>query len=117
MGGYMLSGFNKTLVLTGALNKGASARIAETGKWWIDCTETDGMRRGGPGYKSTLHVRLVHALVRRNLQKRPDWDSQRMGPAGQPGGHDRHLPRLLRGDAGRDCACWASRSRRASRRR
>lgn len=79
MGGYMLSGFNKTLVLTGALNNGASARIAETGKWWIDCTETDGMRRGGPGYKSTLHVRLVHALVRRNLQKRPDWDSSEWG--------------------------------------
>lgn len=79
MGGYMLSGFNQTLVLTGALNRGASARIAETGKWWIDCTEINGMRRGGPGYKSTLHVRLVHALVRRNLQQRPDWDSTEWG--------------------------------------
>jgi hypothetical protein len=32
MGGYLLSGFNKALILTGALNKSAAQRIAETGK-------------------------------------------------------------------------------------
>lgn len=79
MGGYLLSGFNQSLVMTGALNKGTSQRIAETGKWWMDCTEPGGLDRFGPGFKSTLHVRLVHALVRRSLAARPDWDSARWG--------------------------------------
>lgn len=79
MGGYLLSGFNQSLVMTGALNKGASRRVAETGKWWIDCTEPGGMQRFGPGFKSTLHVRLVHGLVRRNLASKPEWDSKHWG--------------------------------------
>lgn len=79
MGGYLLSGFNQSLVMTGALNKGASRRVAETGKWWMDCTEPGGMRRFGAGFKSTVHVRLVHSLVRRNLAARPEWDSATWG--------------------------------------
>lgn len=79
MGGYLLSGFNQALVLTGALNKGAGQRIAETGKWWMDCTEPGGLERFGDGFKTTLRVRMVHALVRRNLQKRDEWDNHQWG--------------------------------------
>lgn len=79
MGGYLLSGFNQALVLTGALNKGTAQRIAETGKWWLDCTEHGGLERNGPGFRSTLQVRLVHALVRRNLSAREDWDASVWG--------------------------------------
>lgn len=79
MGGYLLSGFNHVLVMTGALNKDASLRIAETGKWWIDCTEPNGMERFGSGFKSTLQVRLVHAMVRRTLGKRSEWDAEQWG--------------------------------------
>jgi hypothetical protein len=76
MGGYLQSGFNKALILTGALNKDASQRIAETSKWWIDCTEHGGMRRGHAGFTSTLHVRMVHAMVRRHLPKNPEWKTE-----------------------------------------
>jgi hypothetical protein len=79
MGGYLLSGFNKALILTGALNKSAAQRIAETGKWWIDCTEHGGMERFGDGFKSTFHVRMVHAMVRRHLPKNPEWDNAKDG--------------------------------------
>ena len=79
MGGYLLSGFNQSLVMTGALNKGTAQRVAETGKWWIDCTEPGGLQPVGPGYRTTLQVRLVHALVRRGLDRRPDWDHGRWG--------------------------------------
>lgn len=79
MGGYLLSGFNQSLVLTGALNKGAAKRIAETGKWWMDCTEPYGMTRYGVGFKSTIHVRMIHSLVRRNLASKPQWDSSKWG--------------------------------------
>ena len=79
MGGYLLSGFNQALVLTGALSKGAGQRMAETSKWWMDCTEIDGMRRFGPGFTSTVHVRMVHAMVRRHLPERPEWDNAEYG--------------------------------------
>ncbi len=79
MGGYLLSGFNQALVMTGALNKGTSQRVAETGKWWMDCTEIGGLRRFGAGFKSTLHVRMVHSLVRRNLGGKEEWDSGQWG--------------------------------------
>lgn len=79
MGGYLLSGFNHVLVLTGALNKDTSLRIAETGQWWVDCTEHGGLDRFGAGYRSTLHVRLVHAMVRRALAKNPKWDDGQWG--------------------------------------
>lgn len=79
MGGYRLSGFNHALILTGALNKGAAQRVAETGQWWIDCTETNGLAVRGVGWKSTLRVRLVHALVRRGLANKPEWDLARWG--------------------------------------
>ena len=79
MGGYLLSGFNHALVMTGALNKGAAQRIAETGKWWVDCTEHDGLNRFGVGFKTTLRVRMVHGMVRRHLPTRPEWDSSEWG--------------------------------------
>lgn len=79
MGGYLLSGFNQVLVMTGALNKDTALRIAETGQWWVDCTEHGGLERFGPGFRSTLHVRLVHAMVRRALAKHPKWDENQWG--------------------------------------
>jgi hypothetical protein len=79
MGGYLLSGFNQALVMTGALTNGTSQRVAETGKWWMDCTERGGLERFGAGTQSTLHVRLVHAIVRRQLNQREDWDHAQWG--------------------------------------
>lgn len=79
MGGYLLSGFNQALVLTGALNQGASQRVAETSKWWIECTTPNGLARFSAGFKSTIHVRFIHALVRRNLQQKQDWDAEQWG--------------------------------------
>lgn len=79
MGGYLLSGFNHSLILTGALNKSASQRMAETGKWWIDCTEVNGLQRFGPGFKTTIHVRMVHGLVRRHLVHHPEWHGEQNG--------------------------------------
>ncbi|TEU24217.1 oxygenase MpaB family protein [Alkanindiges illinoisensis] len=79
MGGYLLAGFNQALVMTGALNKGASQRLAETSKWWMDCTAPHGLERFSAGFKSTIHVRLIHALVRRNLHRKPEWNAEHWG--------------------------------------
>lgn len=79
MAGYQASGINRTLVMTGALERGASRRVAETTKWWMDCTAPGGMLPGADGYRTTLRVRLIHALVRQRLRQRPDWDKGQWG--------------------------------------
>ena len=73
LGGYQFSGFNKTLVRTGALEKGSNKRFAETMQWAMDVISENGMDLGGVGYRSTLRVRLIHAMVRRHVAALPDW--------------------------------------------
>ncbi|OZB15615.1 MAG: hypothetical protein B7X58_06275 [Marinobacter sp. 34-60-7] len=45
MAGYQASAINQTLIKTGALEKGAQRRVAETTKWWMDCTSAGGLNR------------------------------------------------------------------------
>ncbi|GAB3127943.1 oxygenase MpaB family protein [Tsukamurella serpentis] len=79
LGGYLFSGFNQTLLRTGALEKGSNKRFAETSQWALDVIAPDGLRPGGAGYRSTLHVRYIHAMVRRHVMAMPDWDYRRFG--------------------------------------
>ena len=79
MGGYQASAINQTLVLTGALAQGAQRRVAETTKWWIDCTSAGGLTRFAPGFRTTVRVRAMHALVRRRVRAMPEWDEDRLG--------------------------------------
>lgn len=79
MAGYQASAINQTLVKTGALNKGAQRRVAETTQWWMSCIAPYGMAAQQPGYRTTLKVRVIHALVRNGLEQRPDWDAAYLG--------------------------------------
>lgn len=79
MGGYQASAINRTLVLTGSLARGAQRRVAETTKWWMDCTTPGGLSRFAPGFKSTVRVRLMHALVRQRVSALPEWDQGALG--------------------------------------
>ncbi|WP_280236966.1 oxygenase MpaB family protein [Nocardia cyriacigeorgica] len=79
LGGYLASGFNKTLLRTGALEKGPAKRFAETTQWAMDVTSTDGMRPLGLGYRSTVHVRMIHSMVRRHVGALPDWRGEEWG--------------------------------------
>lgn len=79
LGGYMFSGFNQTLLRTGALEKGSNARFAETSQWALDVIAENGLAPGGVGYRSTVRVRLIHAMVRRHVTALPDWDSDAWG--------------------------------------
>lgn len=79
MGGYLFSGFNQTLLRTGALEKGSNRRFAETSQWALDVIGEDALRPGGAGFRSTLHVRYIHSLVRRHVTAMPDWDSATYG--------------------------------------
>lgn len=79
LGGYQFSGFNKTLLRTGALEKGSNKRFAETMQWAMDVISDGGLEPLGVGYRSTLHVRLIHAFVRRHVAAMPDWRSDEWG--------------------------------------
>ncbi|MGB8404440.1 MAG: oxygenase MpaB family protein [Mycobacterium sp.] len=79
LGGYQFSGFNQTLLRTGALEKGSNQRFAETMRWALDVISVGGLQSQGLGYQSTLRVRLVHALVRRHVTAMSDWDAEEWG--------------------------------------
>lgn len=79
MVGYLYPGFNRPLILTGALKKHAGKRLAETTKWWIEITEIDGLKRFGSGFTSTIYVRFIHALVRHQLSRSEEWDTKKWG--------------------------------------
>ncbi|MHA7833624.1 MAG: oxygenase MpaB family protein [Algiphilus sp.] len=79
MGGYQAAAINPPLILTGALDGGTARRIAETMQWVVDATASGGLERFAPGFKSTLHVRVLHALIRQRLSRRADWDTAELG--------------------------------------
>ena len=74
MTGYQFPGFNQPLILTGALNKYAGKRMAETHKWWLDVTQEQSFNRFNNGFTSTIFVRFIHSLIRYQLKKSKDWD-------------------------------------------
>lgn len=79
LGGYQFSGFNKTLLRTGALEKGSNKRFAETMQWAMDVISEGGLDPLGVGYRSTIRVRLIHAFVRRHVAAMPDWRTDEWG--------------------------------------
>ncbi|EHI11315.1 oxygenase MpaB family protein [Mycolicibacterium thermoresistibile] len=79
LGGYQFSGFNKTLLRTGALEKGSNKRFAETMQWALDVIAEGGLEPLGVGYRSTLRVRLIHSFVRRHVSAMPDWRADEWG--------------------------------------
>lgn len=74
MFGYLASRADKTLVATGDLAAMAPRRVAETLNWTTEVTAKGGLQRFAPGFASTMHVRLMHAMVRAGMSRRPDWD-------------------------------------------
>ncbi|MBC7173470.1 MAG: DUF2236 domain-containing protein [Polyangiaceae bacterium] len=75
VGGYLtMASMNKSLVATGALTPGSSAkRLYETLSWWLDVTGDHGLDRDAPGFVSTVKVRVMHSLVRTRLSAAPGW--------------------------------------------
>lgn len=78
-GGYQFSGFNQTLLRTGALEKGSNQRWAETMQWGMDVAKAGAMRPGGIGFQGTVRVRMIHAFIRRHVAAMDDWDTAAWG--------------------------------------
>lgn len=79
MGGYRSSATTAVLVGTGLLLDGqVNRRVGETSQWWLECVRPGGMEREGAGWKLTVHVRLMHALMNRRFLEE-GWDVEDWG--------------------------------------
>lgn len=88
LGGYRTGGPLQPLVRTGRIGgRNTLRRVGETGQWFLGCIDPGGLDRFGPGWRLSVHVRLMHALVNHQLERDPDWDWEFRGvPINQ---HDR----------------------------
>ncbi len=78
LGGYRFGGPTDLLVATGGLSGDMTMRrLGETQKWAVAIGRPGGMRRGQEGYRLTVHVRVMHALVNETFVGR--WDVARWG--------------------------------------
>ncbi len=79
MGGYANAAINKPLVFTGALAQSAARRTSETRAFAIDVSQPGALRRQGRGFKTTVRVRFLHALLRHRIRQHPQWQEQDWG--------------------------------------
>lgn len=63
VGGYRFGGPADLLAATGALTGGTLRRLAETQEWTVGLYEPGALRPYGPAWRTTVHVRAMHALV------------------------------------------------------
>ena len=74
MGGYIAPAGNKPLAFSGRLREQAPRRVAETARFVTAVAAPGGLRAGAPGWQISVHVRLMHAQVRRLLGQSGRWD-------------------------------------------
>jgi len=80
IGGYRFGGPADLLVATGGLvGPGAMRRLGETQKWTTAVAQPGGLRRAGEGFRLTVHVRAMHALVNHEFERNGRWDVERWG--------------------------------------
>ncbi|NHA00382.1 DUF2236 domain-containing protein [Nocardioides sp. W3-2-3] len=79
VGGYRFGGPTDLLVATGGLTGGQTRRrLAETQKWGAALTDPGSLVPvTGEGWRLTVHVRLMHALVNAAFEDR--WDTEQWG--------------------------------------
>lgn len=80
IGGYRFAGPADLLVLTGGLTGStAQRRLGETQQWVSALESPGGMRRRGEGFRLTVHVRAMHALINHQFETNGRWDVERYG--------------------------------------
>jgi hypothetical protein len=80
VGGYRFGGPSDLLVETGGLNGAKTVRrLAETQQWAVAISRPDALRRTGAGFKTTVHVRLMHALVNQQFETNGRWNVDQWG--------------------------------------
>ena len=68
--GYMAQRFSRVLNFTTSLASDPRRRLLETGQLIFDAMAPGGLGIGGKGIATALRVRLLHAVIRRNVKDR-----------------------------------------------
>lgn len=80
VGGYRFGGPPDLLVATGGLTGGTTRRrLGETQTWTTSLSTPGALRRDGEGWRLTVHVRAMHALVNASFEHSDRWDADRWG--------------------------------------
>ncbi len=77
--GYCSPAGNKPLMFSGRLADDVLRRLAETSRFVEVVSAAGGMRPGREGFRACVKVRLMHAAVRRGLQRSPRWKTDDWG--------------------------------------
>lgn len=79
MGGYESAAINKPLIATGALQKGAVKRLAETVDFWLNITGTNALTDKNEGIRSVLKTRFIHSFSRLYILDNTEWEDAKWG--------------------------------------
>lgn len=77
--GYQHGDLVKPQAFNGRTLAMAGRRYEETARWAFAASEPGALLPGGNGFDETVRIRLVHAVVRKKLRARPDWDRTAWG--------------------------------------
>ncbi len=92
VGGYTSPEGNKPLIFSGRLLHDVTRRLAETATYVVETHRPGSVLPGGKGWALGVHVRVMHAVVRRRLQADPRWQPGWGVPINQ---HDLAATQLL----------------------
>ena len=83
VGGTLVEGFStniaKSFFITGRLRDQGVRRLRQNNRHMVEIFLPGGLDRGGDGWKFSVRIRLVHAMVRRLLNTSEDWDYEAWG--------------------------------------
>jgi hypothetical protein len=81
MGGYQHEAITKPLIFTGSLGGKVTSvrRLVETEQFWLDVTQDRNLDRFDKGFKTSIQVRMMHALSRKKVANAKNWDSDKWG--------------------------------------
>ncbi len=83
VGGTLVEGFttniSKSFFITGRLRDQGVRRLRQNNRHMVEIFIPGGLDREGDGWKLSVRIRLIHAMVRRLLSGSEDWDTESWG--------------------------------------
>jgi len=83
VGGTLVEGFStniaKSFFITGRLRDQGVRRLRQNNRHMVEIFFPGGLERDSDGWKLSVRIRLIHAMVRRLLGSSDDWDTEAWG--------------------------------------
>lgn len=83
VGGTLVEGFStniaKSFFITGRLRDQGVRRLRQNNRHMVEIFFPGGLERDSDGWKLSVRIRLIHAMVRRLLDGSDDWDTEAWG--------------------------------------